>query len=292
MQISFENVTYLYGKGTPFEKEALSHISFTIPSGSFVGIIGQTGSGKSTLIQHLNGLIKPSEGTVRVGEMVVTPTTKKTRNLRRQVGLVFQYPEHQLFEETVLKDVMYGPLNYELPEQMAYQRAKESLEIVGLSFDEVKDRSPFHLSGGQMRRVAIAGVLAMQPKVLVLDEPTAGLDPAGRKAILEGIFQIHREQKLTTLLVTHSMEEAARYADYLLVLAKGKIAMEGTPADIFKEQAALQELALDVPETVSFLHRLNEKLPHSKRLPLSLYKEEDLSSYLLDLLKRGREDVL
>ncbi|PPA81379.1 energy-coupling factor transporter ATPase [Brevibacillus laterosporus] len=292
MQISFENVTYLYGKGTPFEKEALSHISFTIPSGSFVGIIGQTGSGKSTLIQHLNGLIKPSEGTVRIGEMVVTPTTKKTRNLRRQVGLVFQYPEHQLFEETVLKDVMYGPLNYELPEQMAYQRAKESLEIVGLSFDEVKDRSPFHLSGGQMRRVAIAGVLAMQPKVLVLDEPTAGLDPAGRKAILEGIFQIHREQKLTTLLVTHSMEEAARYADYLLVLAKGKIAMEGTPADIFKEQAALQELALDVPETVSFLHRLNEKLPHNKRLPLSLYKEEDLSSYLLDLLKRGREDVL
>ncbi|AKF94199.1 energy-coupling factor transporter ATPase [Brevibacillus laterosporus] len=291
MQISFENVTYLYGKGTPFEKEALSHISFTIPSGSFVGIIGQTGSGKSTLIQHLNGLIKPTEGTVRVGELVVTPTTKKTRNLRRQVGLVFQYPEHQLFEETVLKDVMYGPLNYELPEQMAYQRAKESLEIVGLSFEEVKDRSPFHLSGGQMRRVAIAGVLAMQPKVLVLDEPTAGLDPAGRKAILEGIYQIHREQKLTTLLVTHSMEEAARYADYLLVLAKGSIAMEGTPADIFKEQAALQELALDVPETVAFLHRLNEKLPHNKRLPLSLYKEEDLSSYLLDLLKQGKEDV-
>ncbi|QDX92174.1 energy-coupling factor transporter ATPase [Brevibacillus laterosporus] len=291
MQISFENVTYLYGKGTPFEKEALSHISFTIPSGSFVGIIGQTGSGKSTLIQHLNGLIKPSEGTVQVGEIVITPTTKKTRDLRRQVGLVFQYPEHQLFEETVLKDVMYGPLNYELPEQMAYQRAQESLEIVGLSFDEVKDRSPFHLSGGQMRRVAIAGVLAMQPKVLVLDEPTAGLDPAGRKAILEGIYQIHREQKLTTLLVTHSMEEAARYADYLLVLAKGKIAMEGTPADIFGEQAALQELALDVPETVSFLHRLNEKLPHNNRLPLSLYKEEDLSSYLVDLFNQGKEDV-
>ncbi|WP_232699823.1 energy-coupling factor transporter ATPase [Brevibacillus daliensis] len=288
MQISFENVSYVYGKGTPFEKAAISDVSFSIPSGSFVGVIGQTGSGKSTLIQHVNGLLKPSAGTIRVGEIAITPETKKVHSLRSKVGLVFQYPEHQLFEETVIQDVMYGPLNFDLPKDLAYQRAKEALEIVGLPFEEIKDRSPFHLSGGQMRRVAIAGVLAMQPKVLVLDEPTAGLDPAGRKAILNGIYQIHKAEQLTTLLVTHSMEEVARYADQLLVLANGRVAMQGTPEEVFSKKEELRELALDVPETVSFVHRLNERLPKDQQLSPTLYKEEDLTAYLLTLLQQKK----
>ncbi len=205
MQITFDQVSHIYAKGTPFERVALHNISLTIPSGSFVGIIGHTGSGKSTLIQHLNGLLMPSTGQITLGDAVITPKRRLPHAQRRNIGLVFQYPEHQLFEETVAKDVAFGPLNFDLPTEMVEARVKESLEIVGLDYATIKDRSPFHLSGGQMRRVALAGVLAMQPKVLVLDEPTAGLDPAGRVTILEGIYRIHREQNLTTLLVTHSI---------------------------------------------------------------------------------------
>lgn len=291
MQITVENVTFVYGKGTPFEKVALQDISFTIPSGAFVGIIGHTGSGKSTLIQHVNGLLQPTQGRLTMGDLEITARTKDAKEWRKQVGLVFQYPEHQLFEETVAKDVAYGPLNHHLPEQMAMERAREALEFVGLPYDEYKDRSPFHLSGGQMRRVAIAGVLAMQPRILILDEPTAGLDPAGRKSILEGIYRIHKEQQLTTILVTHSMEEVARYADKLIVLAHGKLVMEGTPGEVFRQAQQLRELSLDVPETVSFIHKLNMRLPEDKQIPYTLYKEEELITYLHALLNRQKEGI-
>ncbi|WP_139492769.1 energy-coupling factor transporter ATPase [Brevibacillus dissolubilis] len=288
MQISLENVTYVYGEGTPFEKEAISNLSLTIPQGAYVGIIGQTGSGKSTLIQHLNGLLKPTSGTLRMGDLEINRKTKQTREWRRRVGLVFQYPEHQLFEESVIKDVMYGPLNFDMPADMALLRAREALNIVGLPYDEFKDRSPFQLSGGQMRRVAIAGVLAMQPQVLVLDEPTAGLDPAGRKAILEAIYGIHQEQKLTTILVTHSMEEVARYADMLVVMAGGQIVMQGKPEDVFIQAERLRSLALDVPETVSLIHKLNQRLPMDQQIPLTLYREEELERHLLAMLTSGK----
>lgn len=281
MQITFEEVSHVYGVGTPFERLALQDVSINIPSGSFVGIIGQTGSGKSTLIQHVNGLLQPTKGTIRLGDVTVTPTRKLPHESRRNIGLVFQYPEHQLFEETVAKDVAFGPLNFDMPPEMAELRVREALEIVGLDYQEMKDRSPFLLSGGQMRRVAIAGVPAMQPKVLILDEPTAGLDPAGRKAILEAIYRIHREQSLTTLLVTHSMEEAARYADRLIVMAGGKVMLEGKPDEVFAQADTLRELALDVPETVSLISQLNRKLPEEQRLPSSVYREEELISHLL-----------
>ncbi|MGN7471734.1 energy-coupling factor transporter ATPase [Brevibacillus sp. SAFN-007a] len=284
MQITFDQVSHIYAQGTPFERVALHDISFTIPSGSFVGIIGQTGSGKSTLIQHLNGLLLPSAGTITLGDTVITSKQRLPHAQRRNIGLVFQYPEHQLFEETVAKDVAFGPSNFDLPEAMVEARVREALEIVGLDYETIKDRSPFHLSGGQMRRVALAGVLAMQPKVLVLDEPTAGLDPMGRQAILEAIYRIHQEQKLTTLLVTHSMEEAARYADYLLVLAQGTVALQGRPDEVFMQAERLRELALDVPETVAFVSRLNQLLPDKDSLPNSVYREEELIAHLLERL--------
>lgn len=283
MQIAFENVSYVYGKGTPFEKQALVDVSFSVPSGAYVAVIGQTGSGKSTLIQHLNGLLKPTSGQVRVGEWEISSGTKVTSDFRRQVGVVFQYPEHQLFEETIAKDVAFGPLHLGCTAEEAEERVKQALATVGLSYEEMKDRSPFQLSGGQMRRVAIAGVLAMEPRVLVLDEPTAGLDPAGRRAILEAIAQIHRERKLTTVLVTHSMEEAARYADWLIVMAKGSIALQGSPVEVFADHRRLQELSLDIPETVAFLNRLNENLPETHRIPLSSYREEELVEALTQL---------
>ncbi|MED4586281.1 energy-coupling factor transporter ATPase [Brevibacillus choshinensis] len=289
MQITFDQVSHLYGKGTPFERLALNEISLTIPSGSFVGIIGQTGSGKSTLIQHLNGLLAPTSGRILLGDVVITPSQRLPHARRKDIGLVFQYPEHQLFEETVAKDISFGPLNFDLPEEMVESRTRESLEIVGLDYETIKDRSPFQLSGGQMRRVAIAGVLAMQPKVLVLDEPTAGLDPSGRKAILEGIHRIHREQQLTTLLVTHSMEEAARYADYLLVMAAGQVVLQGTPSEVFMQADLLKQLSLDVPETVAMVSLMNQLLPDNAHLPHSLYREEELIDHLQKRLSVPKE---
>ncbi|USG66083.1 energy-coupling factor transporter ATPase [Brevibacillus ruminantium] len=289
MQITFEQVSHMYAVGTPFERLALQDVSLTIPSGSFVGIIGHTGSGKSTLIQHVNGLLQPTQGTIRLGDDTVTPTNKLPAESRRHIGLVFQYPEHQLFEETVAKDVAFGPLNFDMPADQVETVVREALQVVGLDYEKIRDRSPFLLSGGQMRRVAIAGVLAMQPQVLILDEPTAGLDPAGKKAILEAVYRIHREQKLTTLLVTHSMEEAARYADLLVVMAKGKVALVGKPDEVFAEAAFLQGLGLDVPDTVAFVSQLNQRLPQEQRLPASIYREEDLIGHLLARLSAVKE---
>lgn len=260
MQITLKEVAHLYQEGTPFEFRAIHDINVEFPSGSFIGVIGHTGSGKSTLLQHLNALLKPSEGEVTIGGRTIT-SDKKTKNLkpiRKQVGIVFQFPEHQLFEETVEKDICFGPMNFGVSEEEAKERARAALELVGLK-ESLLNVSPFDLSGGQMRRVAIAGVLAMEPEVIVLDEPTAGLDPRGRKEIMEMFDRLHKEKGITTILVTHSMEDAARYADELVIMNKGTIVKKAPPADIFAEPAELMNLGLAVPDTVRFQLEFEEK---------------------------------
>ena len=260
MDITFENVTYIYQDQTPFAHKALDNISFHIPSGKFVAIIGHTGSGKSTLIQHLNGLITPSSGKVTVGDFIITNNEKPEhmKSLRSKVGVVFQYPEHQLFEETVEKDIAFGPENFGVPAEEITKRTHKAIQQVGLSEDFLT-RSPFDLSGGQMRRVAIAGVLAVQPDVLVLDEPTAGLDPRGQKEIMDMFYHMHHEQQLTTILVTHSMEDALQYADHVIILNKGTLYMEGRPEDVFIQNETLQKVDLDVPEVIHFLQQFEQK---------------------------------
>lgn len=260
MDIIFENVSYTYQLNTPFAHHALKDVSFHIPAGKFVAIIGHTGSGKSTLIQHLNGLLSPTAGKVQIGDFVLTnqEKPKNMKELRSKVGVVFQYPEHQLFEETIEKDIAFGPENFNVPEDEIKERIATVLPLVGLSA-ELLDRSPFDLSGGQMRRVAIAGVLAVNPRVLVLDEPTAGLDPRGQTAMMDMFYRLHHEQQLTTILVTHSMEDALKYADHVIILNKGQLYMEGTPEEIFKQNEALSQVNLDVPEVVRFLQKFNVK---------------------------------
>lgn len=276
MDITFENVSYTYQKGTPFAHKALKDVSFHIPSGSFVAIIGHTGSGKSTLIQHLNGLIRPTKGKVQIGDYELTGE-KKLKNmkaLRSSVGVVFQYPEHQLFEETIEKDIAFGPRNFGADEAEIKRRTKDVITKVGLS-EELLMRSPFELSGGQMRRVAIAGVLASKPKVYVLDEPTAGLDPKGQKEIMDMFYQIHVEEKVTTILVTHSMEDALAYADYIIILNGGDKYMEGKPEEVFGKEAALHKVRLDVPESIQFIKAYNEKF--SQSLPLTKQSTEQIA---------------
>lgn len=253
MDISLQQVGYLYGKDTPFEKRALQSVDATIHSGSYSAIIGHTGSGKSTLLMHLNGLLKPSEGIVKIGDTTITAGTKAKglKDVRRHVGIVFQFPEHQLFEETVEKDIMFGPMNFGVPEEEARRRAHQLIELLGLP-PEVAQQSPFDLSGGQMRRVAIAGVLAFKPSVLVLDEPTAGLDPRGRLEIMELFNRLHVEEKLTTILVTHSMEDAARYADNIIVMHNGSSVMSGTPQEVFADEERLTSFRLGLPRSVKF----------------------------------------
>lgn len=260
MDISLQQVGYLYGKDTPFEKRALQGVDATISSGSYSAIIGHTGSGKSTLLMHLNGLLKPSEGIVKIGDTTITAGTKAKglKEVRRHVGIVFQFPEHQLFEETVEKDIMFGPMNFGVPEEEARRRAHQLIELLGLP-PEVAQQSPFDLSGGQMRRVAIAGVLAFKPSVLVLDEPTAGLDPRGRLEIMELFNRLHVEEKLTTILVTHSMEDAARYADNIIVMHNGSSVMSGTPQEVFADEKKLTSFRLGLPRSVKF-QRDMEKL--------------------------------
>ena len=261
MQITFQQVEYRYSFNTPFEKLALQDINLSIPTGQFLAVIGHTGSGKSTLLQHLNGLLKPTEGLVQVGDHKIK-AKEKAKNLkpvRQKVGIVFQFPEHQLFEETVLKDICYGPMNFGVSEEEAIQRAKELIIKVGLS-EDVLQKSPFDLSGGQMRRVAIAGVLAMNPEVIVLDEPTAGLDPRGQKEIMDMFYALHKEKGLTTILVTHSMEDAAHYAEEIVIMQKGRLKRKGTPAEIFSETDELFEMGLDVPDVVRFQYQFEQKI--------------------------------
>lgn len=271
MDITFKNVEHRYQARTPFEKLALYDVNLSVKKGSYVSIIGHTGSGKSTILQHLNGLLKPTEGSIQIGDHVIE-AGKKQKNLkevRRLVGIVFQFPEHQLFEETVEKDIAFGPMNFGVNEKDAYERARESLQLVGLP-ESILQKSPFDLSGGQMRRVAIAGVLAMGPEVLVLDEPTAGLDPKGRKEMMDLFYRLKEERNLTIILVTHSMEDAAKYADEMIVMHKGTIAMRGTPREIFSQGEKLASYGLDLPETVKFQQKLKDKGLAFEEIPLTL----------------------
>jgi energy-coupling factor transport system ATP-binding protein len=286
MDIRIKQLGHTFLQGTPFERRALHDVSMQISDGTFLALIGHTGSGKSTLIQHLNGLLKPSAGTIQMGDKVLEAGKKKQdlKQLRKKAGIVFQYPEHQLFDETVEKDIMFGPLNFGVPEAEAKKVAKKVIKMVGLP-DSVLNKSPFDLSGGQMRRVAIAGVLAMNPEVLILDEPTAGLDPAGRVEIMELFHRLHEENHLTTVLVTHSMEDASKYADEIAVMHKGELYLFGKPQEIFNQREALQQVGLDVPETVQFLMKWNEKTGRS--VSLSEFTIEELARNISQSFKRG-----
>lgn len=256
--IQTEGLTYRYGIGTPFEKTAVDHVDLEIEAGSFVGIIGHTGSGKSTLIQHLNGLLRPTEGKVLLDGVDIWADKSKMRQMRFRVGLVFQYPEYQLFEIDVLTDVCFGPKNQGLSKEECEKRALEALKLVGLKEKYYKS-SPFELSGGQKRRVAIAGVLAMRPKVLVLDEPTAGLDPKGRDDILDQIAYLHKQSDMTVILVSHSMEDIARYADRIIVMNKGSVMYNGAPKEVFAHYQELEKIGLAAPQVTYVMHDLKEK---------------------------------
>ncbi|MDO4474172.1 MAG: energy-coupling factor transporter ATPase [Eubacteriales bacterium] len=258
MSIKIEHLNYVYSQGTAYEKQALKDICLEIPHGEFVGIIGHTGSGKSTLIQHLNGLIRATSGALYYNGENIYEENYNLRALRSQVGLVFQYPEHQLFEIDVLTDVCFGPKNQGLPKEECEKRALEALKLVGLKEKYYKS-SPFELSGGQKRRVAIAGVLAMRPKVLVLDEPTAGLDPKGRDDILDQIAYLHRESDLTVVLVSHSMEDIAKYADRLIVMNHGEVQYNDSPKNVFAHYRELEKMGLAAPQVTYIMHELKEK---------------------------------
>lgn len=288
MDIKLQQVSYAYSKGTPFEKYALHDVDLTVQHGTYQAIIGHTGSGKSTILQHFNGLLKPSSGTVQIGDRTIT-AGKKAKNLkdvRQKVGIVFQFPEHQLFEETVLKDIMFGPMNFGVSAQEAETRARALIQLVGLP-EDVLEKSPFDLSGGQMRRVAIAGVLAMNPDVLVLDEPTAGLDPRGQKEIMELFYKLHNEKGLTTILVTHSMEQAARYADRIAIMHDGRCVLEGTPQDIFSDAARLAKYRLELPQIVQFQHKVEAML--QQKLDTLCLTEEQLAKAIARAVKKGRD---
>ncbi|MDD2216917.1 MAG: energy-coupling factor transporter ATPase [Eubacteriales bacterium] len=258
MGIIVKNLTHIYNEGLPYSHTALDDISFEIEPGEFIGIIGHTGSGKSTLLQHLNGLLKPNEGHIIVGDCDITAQGAVMKDIRRKVGFVFQYPEYQLFEETVKKDVSYGPLNLGMNEEEASLSAREAIELVGLDYDEIAQRSPFELSGGQKRRIAIAGVIAMEPEVLILDEPTAGLDPKSHNDILEIISTLHKSKGNITILVSHNMQDIADYCDKVIVMDKGKIAMYGTPGGVFSEREALEGMGLALPPVNELMRKLYE----------------------------------
>lgn len=258
MQIIFDKVNYIYNGGTAFSRHALKDVSFAIEKGEFIGLIGHTGSGKSTLIQHMNGLVKATGGQIYYNGQDIYDPSYKLKELRSKVGLVFQYPEHQLFETTVFKDVMFGPTNLGLDKLTCELRTYEALKMVGIG-DDLLDASPFELSGGQKRRVAIAGVLAMKPEVLILDEPTAGLDPKGRDDILEQIKKLHEESGMTIILVTHSMEDVANYADRLFVMNKGQLVMQHSTKEVFARYKELEQMHLAAPQVTYVMNALKEK---------------------------------
>ena len=281
--LEIKNLTHTYGIGTPFRRSAVEDVSFAVEQGEFLGIIGHTGSGKSTLIQHLNGLLKPTSGQILLDGKDIWAEPKKIRSVRFQVGLVFQYPEYQLFEETVYKDISFGPRNQGKTGEALDHAVREAARLVGLR-DEQLEKSPFELSGGQKRRVALAGVLAMEPKVLVLDEPTAGLDPAGRENLMANIREYHRHKDATILLVSHSMDEIAQNVDRILVLKSAHILMSGTPAEIFTRAEELLSAGLDVPQITRVAMSLRDR-----GLPIdpAVYTVEDLERQLLALKGGG-----
>ncbi|WP_371365876.1 Energy-coupling factor transporter ATP-binding protein EcfA2 [Sporomusa rhizae] len=257
MSIIFENVTYTYMPNTPYQRTAIQNINLTINKGEFVGIIGHTGSGKSTLVQHMNGLINPTSGQVTVDGVDLKLKNQAARDARRRVGMVFQYPEHQLFEETIYQDIAFGPKNLGVPEEEMEKRVRRAMDFVGLDFETFKDRSPFNLSGGQMRRVAIAGVIALEPDYLALDEPAAGLDPRGRDEIFGQIVKLHQKTGITVILVSHNMEDVARFASRVLVMNGGQVSLDGPPSEIFGSgRKELQGAGVDVPPLTALIDKL------------------------------------
>ena len=259
MSIKIENLTHIYNKGLSYETVALDNVSLTIEDREFVGIIGHTGSGKSTLIQHINGILKPDKGSIVINGTDITDKNVRMSDIRKRVGLVFQYPEYQLFEDTVEKDIAFGPTNMELTPEEIDSRVRESMELVSLDYDEFAGRSPFELSGGQKRRVAIAGVIAMKPDVLILDEPTAGLDPKAHKDIINMLLTLHDMTDCNIILVSHNMEDVAEIADKIIVMHNGSIFAQGSPREIYKERDRLLEIGLEIPQAMLYMKKLEEK---------------------------------
>lgn len=283
--IKAENVNYIYQQGTPFERQALYDINLEIPDGSFTAIIGHTGSGKSTLIQHFNALVKPTSGKITIDGIDVTAAKTDLKLIRRTVGLVFQYPEHQLFEETVYKDIAFGPTNMGLSSEEIDERVRESAALAGLN-ENLLERSPFDLSGGQKRRAAIAGVLAMKPKVLILDEPTAGLDPSGRDSILKTIKFLHKKNRdMIIIFISHSMEDVAKTAEHIIVMNKGRIETEGNVSEIFEKADTLRKIGLNVPQITTLCDRLRNA---GLNLPENIYTVGYAADALTSLLGGGR----
>lgn len=281
MEIQFKNVNYVYQPDTPFENHVLHDINFTIKKGSYTAIVGHTGSGKSTILQHFNGLKVASSGSVYIGDIELSKSNrpKNINDIRKEVGVVFQFPEAQLFEETIVKDIAFGPQNFGMSEEKALKKAEEILPVVGLDASFM-ERSPFDLSGGQMRRVAIAGVLVMEPSVLILDEPTAGLDPKGQLEMMRLFKRLHETKDITIVLVTHQMEDVANYADHMIVLDEGRVVEQGEPSEVFKRSDWLQSVQLDVPKTVGFAEILSKKEGWStENVPLTL---DDLTDFIMD----------
>jgi energy-coupling factor transport system ATP-binding protein len=281
--LQIKHLTHTYGIGTPFQRSAVEDMSFDVQQGEFLGVIGHTGSGKSTLIQHLNGLLKPTEGQILLGGRDIWADPKKIRDVRFRVGLVFQYPEYQLFEETVYKDIAFGPSNQGKTGEALDHCVREAARLVGIRDDQL-EKSPFELSGGQKRRVALAGVMAMEPDVLILDEPTAGLDPAGRENLMANIQDYHRNQHKTIILVSHSMDEIARNVDRILVLKGAHILMSGTPAEVFARGEELLEAGLDVPQVTRVAMALKVR---GLEIDPAVYTVEELERQLLALRKGG-----
>ena len=284
MPIVIEHLNYVYMSGGPYETHALDDVSLTIEDGEFVGLIGHTGSGKSTLVQHLNGLLLPSSGKITVDGLDIADKATDRRAIRRKVGLVFQYPENQLFEETVEKDIAFGPRNLGLDEAEIYRRVRDAMRKVALDYDALHERSVFELSGGQMRRVAIAGVLAMEPRTLVLDEPCAGLDPRGREEILGLIRDLHRDTGATIVMVSHSMDDVASLAERVIVMNHGKVAMDGAPRDVFSRGAQLRAIGLDVPQAVLLADRLRER---GFDVPQGVYRVEEIKAVIEGIVGKG-----
>lgn len=259
MDINFKNVSFIYGEKTPFEKLALDNIDLTIKKGEFVGIIGHTGSGKSTLIQHFNGILKPTSGDVFIGDMNTKDKELAKSGLRYKIGLVFQYPEYQLFEETIEKDIAFGPRNMGLSEEEVTERVKEAMELVGLDYETKKDKSPFEISGGQKRRVAIAGILAMKPDILILDEPTAGLDPKGRDELFFQIKNLYEKNNITIVLISHSMEDVAKLVNRIIIMKDGHIHLDKTTKEAFSDVDDLKKVGLNVPQITELMDILRKK---------------------------------
>ncbi len=285
MDIKIENLNYTYMPGSPLSHQALHDINLEIKSGSFVGLIGHTGSGKSTLIQHLNHLIKPTSGRILIDGKDISSDKSALKQLRFDVGLVFQYPEYQLFDETVRGDISYGPKNMGLPPEEINERVLEAISYVGLSPD-ILEKSPFELSGGQKRRVAIAGILAMRPKILILDEPTAGLDPKGRDEMLDNISRLHKTRNITVILVSHSMEDVARVCDSVIVMKDGTVAMHGNIRDVFSKGAVLEKMNLAVPQITKLILKLRDM---GYPLPKDIFTTEDAHRYLIALMKGTKQ---